>query len=136
MSDAPAVAAIGSSLCTWRLDRALAIAEAAVLDQPQRLHTSICHSFCNALPPACRPRPPNCPQSPPPCSPLLPLFLSPAEDFFFRTVHLGTDCWALIALSRVASAQAFAEGGNWHLAAARSAQVRRQAGWERDPLGT
>jgi hypothetical protein len=59
-----------------------------------------------------------------PCRPSPAPFPCAAEDFFFRTVHLGTDCWAFIALSRMASAQTFAEGGNWHLAAARSTQVR------------
>lgn len=65
--------------------------------------------------------PPRHPTPPPSCA---------AEDFFFRTVHLGTDCWAFIVLSRVASAQTFAEAGNWHMAAARSAQVGAAgAGW-------
>lgn len=100
------------------------------------LHTGICHNFCNALPHACRPSPPNCPQLPSTLLSTSPLPLFSAEDFFFRTVHLGTDCWAFIALSRVASAQAFAEGGNWHLAAARSAQVRRQAEWQPGRLRT
>jgi hypothetical protein len=26
------------------------------------------------------------------------------EDFFFRTVHLGTECWAFIATQRLRSA--------------------------------
>jgi hypothetical protein len=45
------------------------------------------------------------------------------EDFFFRTIHLGTDCWAFIALSRLRSARQLAEEGNWHVAAARATQV-------------
>jgi hypothetical protein len=26
------------------------------------------------------------------------------EDFFFRSVHLGTECWAFVALQRLSSA--------------------------------
>ncbi|EFN57798.1 hypothetical protein CHLNCDRAFT_143159 [Chlorella variabilis] len=48
-----------------------------------------------------------------------------AEDFFFRTIHLGTDCWAFVALSRLRSAQQCAEAGNWHVAAARATQASR-----------
>lgn len=47
------------------------------------------------------------------------------EDFFFRTIHLGTDCWAFIALSRLRSARQLAEEGNWHVAAARATQASR-----------
>lgn len=54
----------------------------------------------------------------------LRLPLCAAEDFFFRTIHLGTDCWAFVALSRLRSAQQCAEAGNWHVAAARATQVR------------
>lgn len=54
--------------------------------------------------------------------------LLPDEDFFFRTVHLGTDCWAFIALSRMHSAQELAAAGAWHVAAARATQV---CGWLR-----
>lgn len=39
------------------------------------------------------------------------------EDFFFRTVHLGTDCWAFVAVSRVVAAKAFAAKRQWYQAA-------------------
>lgn len=45
------------------------------------------------------------------------------EDFFFRTVHLGTECWSFVALDRMAAAQQLAEEGQWHVAAARIIQV-------------
>ena len=47
-----------------------------------------------------------------------------AEDFFFRTVHLGTECWALIAHNRLRCAAKFAATGHWHYASARLCQVR------------
>ena len=45
------------------------------------------------------------------------------EDFFFRTVHLGTECWAFVVQNRIAIAQQCAEEGQWHIAAARTIQV-------------
>ena len=45
------------------------------------------------------------------------------EDFFFRTVHLGTACWAFVALQRMAGALQLAQAGAWHVAAARATQV-------------
>ena len=45
------------------------------------------------------------------------------EDFFFRTVHLGTECWSFVALNRMAAAKQLAEEGQWHVAAARIIQV-------------
>ena len=45
------------------------------------------------------------------------------EDFFFRTVHLGSECWAFVALNRIATAQQLAEDGQWHVAGARIIQV-------------
>lgn len=50
---------------------------------------------------------------------------SAAEDFFFRTVHLGTDCWASVALARMRSSAALAGAGSWHAAAARATQAAR-----------
>ncbi|KAL4539440.1 hypothetical protein Ndes2437B_g02184 [Nannochloris sp. 'desiccata'] len=47
------------------------------------------------------------------------------EDFFFRTVHLGTECWAKIALARLVSARELASAGQWHVAAARILQASR-----------
>ncbi|KAL4425507.1 hypothetical protein ABPG75_009523 [Micractinium tetrahymenae] len=47
------------------------------------------------------------------------------EDYFFRSIHLGTDCWAFVALARLASARQQAEAGNWHVAAARATQAAR-----------
>ncbi len=47
------------------------------------------------------------------------------EDFFFRTVHLGTECWAKIALARLDSAKQLALEGSWHVAAARILQASR-----------
>lgn len=49
------------------------------------------------------------------------------EDFFFRTVHLGTECWSFVALNRMAAAQQLAEEGQWHVAAARIIQVAQPA---------
>jgi len=46
-----------------------------------------------------------------------------AEDFFFRTVHLGTECWALITHNRLQCAARFAAKGHWHNASARLCQV-------------
>jgi len=41
------------------------------------------------------------------------------EDFFFRSVHLGTECWAFIALRRLESAEEqIAKYNHWHNAAA------------------
>jgi tryptophan 2,3-dioxygenase len=40
------------------------------------------------------------------------------EDFFFRTVHLGTECWAFVALRGIDSAMGSAKAGRWHNAAA------------------
>jgi hypothetical protein len=39
-----------------------------------------------------------------------------AEDFFFRTVHLGTECWAYVAGSRLRAAAAYARGHEWRQA--------------------
>jgi len=47
------------------------------------------------------------------------------EDFFFRTVHLGAECWAKIALARLISARELASAGQWHVAAARILQASR-----------
>ena len=47
------------------------------------------------------------------------------EDFFFRTVHLGTECWARVALARLQSAKELATAGSWHVAAARILQASR-----------
>lgn len=60
---------------------------------------------------------PSCPARP--RGALLP------QDFFFRTVHLGTECWAFVALNRIASAYEMAQQGRWHVAAARAGQVGR-----------
>ena len=44
---------------------------------------------------------------------------SHSEDFFFRSVHLGTECWAFIALDRLRSAKRqVEEHGHWQNAAA------------------
>ena len=41
------------------------------------------------------------------------------EDFFFRSVHLGTECWAFVALQRLDSAKRqLADFSHWHNAAA------------------
>ena len=40
-----------------------------------------------------------------------------AEDFFFRTIHLGTDCWAFVAISRINAAKEYAIEQNWYQAA-------------------
>lgn len=45
------------------------------------------------------------------------------EDFFFRTVHLGSECWAFVVHNRIATAQQLAEEGQWHLAGSRIIQV-------------
>ena len=45
------------------------------------------------------------------------------EDFFFRTVHLGSECWAFVVHNRIAIAQQLAEEGQWHLAGSRIVQV-------------
>lgn len=47
------------------------------------------------------------------------------EDFFFRTVHLGSECWAFVVHNRVAIAQQCAEEGQWNIAAARIIQAAR-----------
>lgn len=47
------------------------------------------------------------------------------EDFFFRTVHLGSEAWAFVATQRIISAKHCAAKGRWHLAAARALQVRQ-----------
>ena len=47
-----------------------------------------------------------------------------AEDFFFRTVHLGTECWAFIAISRIKVAKDYASSQIWYQAAA---QIRYAA---------
>jgi len=46
------------------------------------------------------------------------------EDFFFRTVHLGTECWAFIAISRIDAAKAYASKNLWNQAAS---QIRYAA---------
>jgi len=59
-----------------------------------------------------------------------------AEDFFFRTVHLGTECWALIAHNRLQCAARFAAKGHWHNASARLCQVHVGRGsrcWSQQP---
>ena len=40
-----------------------------------------------------------------------------AEDFFFRTVHLGTECWAFVAGSRLRAGAAYARGHEWRQSA-------------------
>ena len=40
-----------------------------------------------------------------------------AEDFFFRTVHLGTECWAFIAGSRLRVAVDYARDHEWRQSA-------------------
>jgi len=48
------------------------------------------------------------------------------EDFFFRAVHLGTECWCFVIKSRLQSAMMqIRENGHWHNAAA---HVRGAAG--------
>ena len=47
------------------------------------------------------------------------------EDFFFRSIHLGTECWAFIALRRLSSSKILAEQGYWDTAAARIHQISR-----------
>jgi hypothetical protein len=53
------------------------------------------------------------------------------EDFFFRTIHLGTECWMFIANSRARSARQAAGQAAWHVASARIMQVGDSAlaGW-------
>jgi hypothetical protein len=46
------------------------------------------------------------------------------EDFFFRTIHLGTECWLLVASRSAAHARRLAQAGHWHEAAGRLVQVR------------
>jgi len=46
------------------------------------------------------------------------------EDFFFRTVHLGTECWAFVAVSRIQAAKEFASQHKWNQA---SIQIRYAA---------
>ncbi|EWM23873.1 nematode resistance hs1pro1 protein [Nannochloropsis gaditana] len=45
------------------------------------------------------------------------------EDFFFRSVHLGTDCWAFTVIRRLQSARVLATGGDWYTASARVRQA-------------
>ena len=47
------------------------------------------------------------------------------EDFFFRSVHLGTDCWAFIATYLLKKALASAEKHEWHAAASMITQASR-----------
>ncbi|KAK9819871.1 hypothetical protein WJX72_003475 [[Myrmecia] bisecta] len=47
------------------------------------------------------------------------------EDFFFRTIHLGIECWAFIAIHRLNMAKQLTREGQWHVAAARMAQAAR-----------
>ncbi len=47
-----------------------------------------------------------------------------AEDFFFRTIHLGTECWMYVASRRAQSAHQYARQGKWDVASARIMQVR------------
>lgn len=50
------------------------------------------------------------------------------EDFFFRSVHLGVECWAFALLRLLGSA---ADGeAPWPVATARIGQVRGAAGWQ------
>ena len=77
------------------------------------------HACLTSAAPAQPPRVPIHPVS------LLPHIQPAAEDWFFRTVHLGTDCWAFVALARLASARQLADGGRWHVAASRAMQVRQ-----------
>lgn len=49
---------------------------------------------------------------------------SNAEDFFFRTVHLGTECWMFAANALASYGAEHAANGAWHVAAARTALVR------------
>lgn len=46
-----------------------------------------------------------------------------AEDFFFRSVHLGTDCWAFIVSYQLKNALDLAEACQWDRAAALIQQV-------------
>ncbi len=52
------------------------------------------------------------------------------EDFFFRTIHLGTECWMYIANNRTRSAAEFANRGDWHIASARIMQVMDHEAWD------
>ncbi|KAL3134108.1 hypothetical protein ABBQ32_008530 [Trebouxia sp. C0010 RCD-2024] len=47
------------------------------------------------------------------------------EDFFFRTVHLGSECWAFVVHNRISTAQQLAEEGQWHLAGSRIIQAAK-----------
>ena len=47
------------------------------------------------------------------------------HDFFFRTIHLGTECWAFVGHNRLRSALQAAQEGHWHVGAARAAQAAR-----------
>lgn len=40
-----------------------------------------------------------------------------AEDFFFRSIHLGSECWAFIAVSRLNAAKDYAKPQRWYQAA-------------------
>ncbi len=46
-----------------------------------------------------------------------------AEDFFFRSVHLGTDCWSFVVTRRLESARSLASQGEWFTASARVRQA-------------
>lgn len=48
-----------------------------------------------------------------------------AEDFFFRSVHLGTDCWAFIATYLLKKALVSAEMHEWNRAAIMITQASR-----------
>jgi len=41
-----------------------------------------------------------------------------SEDFFFRSIHLATECWSFVALDRLANADLQCQGEHWHEAAA------------------
>ncbi len=43
-----------------------------------------------------------------------------------RTIHLGTECWLLVASRSAAYARQLAAAGHWHVAAGRLAHVSRQ----------
>jgi tryptophan 2,3-dioxygenase len=45
------------------------------------------------------------------------------EDYFFRAVHLGTECWAKVALERLEGARRLAGERRWHAASARCGQA-------------
>ena len=48
-----------------------------------------------------------------------------SEDFFFRSVHLGTECWGFIVHNRINQAHDLARKGHWHDAAAHVIQAAR-----------